>query len=137
MLVNLFEGSAVPALEQSIKFAQARQEVLAGNFANMDTPGYKIRDLNVAEFHERLKEALEARGSSGQVTSENLVRARPSSAMRRVEEATKDVLYHDKSDFSLEKQVLEMSKNQGMHNTAIAILASQYRLLNVAITERV
>lgn len=137
MLVNIFDQSSVPVLEQSVKFAQARQKVLAGNFANMDTPGYKIRDLNVPEFHARLKEAVEARNEKQVPLSENLVGNEPDYRMRKVSEASKHILFHDKSDFGLEQQVLEMSKNQGMHNTAIAILSSQFRLLNVAISERV
>lgn len=136
-MIDFFANTTVPVLEQSLQFAQARHQVLAGNIANMDTPGYKIRDLNVDEFQTRLKEAIEVRDRTVRSLSENSSLQDRDSAMRRVEEATRDILYHDKSDLSLEKQVLQLAKNEGMHNLAIAILTSQYKTLNVAITERV
>ena len=49
-----------------------------------------------------------------------------------VAEAAKDprsILFHDESDNAAELQVTEMVKNQLQHNMAMAILASQFRLL--------
>jgi flagellar basal-body rod protein FlgB len=60
MLSNMFEASPLGALEQVINFTQARHGVLAGNIANIDTPGYKTRDLSVDVFQTRLKEAIQA-----------------------------------------------------------------------------
>ena len=57
-------------------------------------------------------------------------------ALRKVKEASRSILYHDDSDIGLEQQVLELSKNQFEHNMAIAIMNSQFRLLQAAITER-
>lgn len=137
-MIDIFSQSSIPVVSQSIFFAQARHNVLAGNLANMDTPGYRIRDLNVDEFQDRLKEAIEVRDRKPESVSENSPgKQTTDNAMQKVKDATRDILYHDKSDLSLEKQVLEISKNRGYHNTAIAILTSQYRLLNIAISERV
>ena len=49
----------------------------------------------------------------------------------------KDILHHDESNVSLEQQVLQVNKNQGLHNLAVAILNQQFRQMNVAISERV
>lgn len=49
----------IPALaqhEQALKFRAQRNEVLASNIANVDTPGYKARDLS---FHDALSSARE------------------------------------------------------------------------------
>ena len=45
MLSGLFQATTIPVLEQMVSFAQARHIVLAGNIANMDTPGYQAHDL--------------------------------------------------------------------------------------------
>ena len=45
MLNGLFQSSSIPVMQEVINFAQARQAVLAGNIANIDTPGYKAKDL--------------------------------------------------------------------------------------------
>ena len=60
---GLFQASTIPVLEQAVNFGQARHNVLAGNLANIDTPGYKARDLSTALFQNRLKEAIETRNS--------------------------------------------------------------------------
>ena len=61
MLSSMFQSSTIPVLEQVVNFTEARHGVLAGNIANLDTPGYKTRDLSPALFQERLKEAIETR----------------------------------------------------------------------------
>ena len=57
----MFGNTTIPVLEQVAAFTQARHHVLAGNVANMDTPGYRVRDLSVDTFQERLRAAIEAR----------------------------------------------------------------------------
>jgi flagellar basal body rod protein FlgB len=37
---------------------------------------------------------------------------------------------------SIERQVAEITKNQTEHNLALAVMNSQFRLLQVAISER-
>ena len=61
MFENLFDSTTIPVLQEMVNFNQARHTVLAGNIANMDTPGYKVRDLSVEDFQSRLKQAIEER----------------------------------------------------------------------------
>jgi flagellar basal-body rod protein FlgB len=137
----MFGSSTIPVLEQVVNFAQSRHNVLAGNLANLDTPGYKVRDLSTDKFQARLKEALQARNqqstynASTAVSSSELIHQRPS----ELEEVGKDVaglLYHDESNVGLEQQIAEINKNQTRHNVALAIMNSQFRLLSAAISER-
>src|SRR5688500_6687911 len=58
---GLFDASSIPVLEQLVNYSQARHDVLAGNIANLDTPGYRVRDLSPRLFQERMQEALERR----------------------------------------------------------------------------
>lgn len=127
-------NSTLPALEHSAAFAQKRHLVLAGNIANMDVPGYQTRDLSVDDFHTALKEALQPpeTSSSGVSRGETVPEA-----MEKVRDVTKQILYHDGSDVSLEEQVTEISKNQAMHDTAISLMRSQFRTMQVAIKESV
>lgn len=135
--MNLFNSSSIPVLEQAINFAQARHSVLAGNIANMDTPGYRVRDLSVDEFQSRLKEAIEERDRTGPSVSAAEIFRNPDRDISKVKDSMRSILYHDESDVGLESQVLEISKNQSMHNMAIAIMSSQFRMLHTAISERV
>ena len=61
MLSSAMQSSTIPILEQVVQFAQARHGVLAGNLANIDTPGYQTRDLSPEMFQARLRTAIENR----------------------------------------------------------------------------
>ena len=137
MVPTIYDRTTIPILQEVINFAQARHGVLAGNIANLDTPGYRVRDLSLDTFQARLKDAIKARREQHETSSPGLLTDRPDDAMQRVKESLKSILLHDGSDVGLEKQVTEISKNQLMHNMAIAIMNSQFQLLEMVISERV
>jgi len=137
MINQIFSQTTIPLAEQVVNFSQARHNVLAGNIANLDTPGYHVRDLSPQMFQSRLKQALEARNqgpggpSAGDLTA---LSADPMTGKRRTFD---DFLHHDDTNATLEGQVAEITKNQMQHNVALSILTSQFRLLQTAISERV
>lgn len=137
MQVDLMGQTSIPVLEQVLNFTQTRHAVLAGNVANMDTPGYQTRDLSVDEFQTRLREAIDqrVRRSEGFTDAETI--DLQDDGFKQVADSMKDILHHDESNVSLEQQVLQVNKNQGLHNLAVAILNQQFRQMNVAISERV
>lgn len=141
MLNNLFANTTIPVLEQVVNFSEARHNVLAGNVANMDTPGYKVRDLSVDTFQARLKDAVAAKHAGPtpglQSPSESAYKPSVEQAMEDVKESMKSILYHDDSNDGLDQQVAEILKNQTQHNTALAVMRSQFSLLQAAISERV
>ncbi len=132
MWTSWLNGSTIPALEQSLAFTQRRHMVLAGNIANIDVPDYQTRDLSEANFQSALKESIETRkysntrspGSTDSVSAEEKVR-----------DVRNQVLYLDGNDVSLEQQVTQISKNQMLHDTAVALMRSQFATLKSAITE--
>ncbi len=132
MLTNaIFKNNTVPVLEQFVGFTQARQEVLAGNIANLDTPGYKVRDLSQDKFESHLKQLIAQRYAPSDSPP-----SPSTSGLSRGRKHLESILYHDESNVSVENQVAEMSKNQIKHNTALAIMVSQFGLLHAAISER-
>ena len=143
MLSSMFDSSTVPVLEQVVNFTQARHGVLAGNIANLDTPGYKTRDLSPDEFQNRLQEAVKARREKA-LSPTYEINARLGGVdtgsgldgMDKVRESIKSILYHDNSDVSIEQQVAEISKNHALHNLALNLMTSQFRLMRAAINER-
>lgn len=135
MLQGLFQSTTIPVLEQVVDFSQARHTVLAGNIANWGTPGYKAQDLSTEDFQTRLREAIDARSAP-----EPQSPGEPGFGKDLMAEAAEDsrqILFHDQSEDSVELQVTEMVKNQMQHNMALAIMTSQFRLLQTAISERV
>jgi flagellar basal-body rod protein FlgB len=156
-------------LEQTAIFTQRRHEVLAGNMANLDTPDYRAKDLQVDRFQEALADSIHAaRNPSPGYALPNLITdssplgmpLATSQPLRKSgggdfatlakvlspgdrddfavgpRNAMEPIVLHDGSDVSLEQQVTKISKNQSLHNLAIATMRSQFGLLRAAITER-
>ena len=137
MLPSLLDSTTIPALAETMQFAQARHTLLVGNLANANTPGYRVRDLSVEVFQERLKEALAAENTKQDVRSPGFVTGDPDDPMRRVRDSLTNILYHDDTNLDLEKQVAEVSKNQFLHNFALTVMTDQFQLLQSAISERI
>jgi flagellar basal-body rod protein FlgB len=134
MFTQIVSSPTTLLLEQMAGFTENRHAILASNIANLDTPGYRVRDLSTETFQQRLKEATEAQRHP---LSPGIRSYQTDEAMQRVRDSMKSILYHDESDVGLEQQVTELAKNQYLHNLAISIMRNQFRMLEVAISERV
>ena len=137
MLPNIFNSTNIPALAEVVNFAQARQGILAGNIANINTPGYRVRDLSLESFQQKLKEAITQYRASGEEISPGIVSKDSSDPMRNVRESLTNILYHDDTNLDLEKQTAEITKNQFLHSFALTVMNDQFQLLQTAISERV
>ena len=138
MLPNVFGSTNIPVLQEVLQFSQARHGVLVGNLANVNTPGYRTRDLSLSNFQARLKEAIAASERSGRANhSPGVLTTDPQDPMRDVRDTMTNLLYHDDTNIDLEKQVAEITKNQYMHNLALTVITNQIQLLESAISERV
>ena len=137
MVFPLFDNTTIPIVQEVVAFSEARHQVLAGNVANVDTPGYRVRDLSVDAFQKRLKEAIFERSLARQSPSPGLLASRPGDPLRAVRDSMRTITFLDNSNVGIEQQVAAIAKNQLLHNLAIAIMNSQFRLLQTAISERV
>jgi flagellar basal-body rod protein FlgB len=137
MIAGLFSSTTIPALGEVLNFAQARHTVLAGNVANINTPGYRLRDLSETAFQEQLKQAIAQSRSMAGSMSPGLSSGAMGNELRDVRPSLENLVYHDDTNIDLEKQVAEMTKNQLLHNFALTVMTDQFQLLQTAISERV
>ncbi len=136
MINGLFDNSTIPYLNEAVNFAQVRHNVLAGNVSNLDTPGYKTRDLSVDSFQQKLAEAIQARHERHESLTSPLLTKDESDPMRKVRDSMNTILRHDDTNVGMEQQVREISKNHMLHNLAVTIMTNQFQLLQTMISER-
>ena len=124
------EGNA-PLLEQVVKFSAARHKLIAENIANVDTPGYRQKDLSVEKFRASLRERVERRSglARGSVRFNDIA--------AELENPTQGILYHDQNNRSMEHLASDLAKNALMHNLAIELLRKQFESLENALRERI
>jgi len=143
MIESLFNSSTIPLLEQVAIFGEKRQQVLAGNIANFDTPNYKTRDLPVEDFLQALKTAVEQRHkittpqfstqTSAKQTERDLF---PEELFQAVEASPQNITFQDGNNRSVEHEMMEMTKNTMMQNYAIELMRTQMAMMQMAISER-
>lgn len=144
----MFSNPTLKSLEQTVAFTERRHAILAGNVANTDTPDYQSKDLSVDTFQKSLRDAIQAERqeeemspglrlsllASGNDATQPSFADSKKVAMENVRDSMKQIVYHDGSDDSLEMQVTQIAKNQSMHTMAVAMMKSQFRQLQMAIT---
>jgi flagellar basal-body rod protein FlgB len=154
MLQSLFEGSALPLLEKAAVFGERRQDVLAANIANIDTPNYKTRDLPVEAFQEALRSAvarrhgMNASGGAAQAGSLAGLSSAPTSPTPSLDQLFPEELFHatdfpkrdltanDANNRSIESEFMEMTKNNMMQSFAVELMHAQMNMLQAVIQER-
>lgn len=153
MLNNILSSNSLQLLEKMAAFSERRQEVLAGNIANIDTPSYKMRDLPVGEFQKALREAIEQKGqfsgpvpqaslgmpvtvSNPQKLESQLESLFPRSLFQARETSPENVTFQDANNRSIESQVMSMTKNSLMQQFAIEAMMAQMNQLMTVISER-
>jgi flagellar basal-body rod protein FlgB len=116
-------------------FAQKRHALLAGNIANQDVPDYRTRDLSVEDFQTALKSSIQAQRSTEYRSPGSHSSPISSDSAEKLRDVRNQVLYLDGNDVSLEQQITQINKNQMLHDTAIALMRSQFQTISAAITE--
>ena len=145
MLPSLTNGTTIPLLQQVAKFAERRQDVIAGNIANVSTPDYRMRDLPVAKFQEALSDAVagqtEATSLGTQWNFQAATKPAPvepfgDELFQAVESEPQGVTFHDGNNRSIEHQMMEMTKNSLLYNTAVELMKVQFNRLQAIVAER-
>ena len=96
------------ALHAAFRFSAQRHEVLADSVANLDTPNFRPKDLDVASFEESLSQAIDAKRDmdAASLDPKLLPTVSPSSIAIGGE-----LLSHDGSDRSHEVLAQRMTSN--------------------------
>lgn len=139
---SVTDRGPVPALVKTLAFNEVRLRVIAENIANYDTPGYKAKRLDAKAFQKALRRALVERGDdprkplvipqTDQLSTgpDGMLRARPT------EQPVENVLFHDRTNVSIERQMADLAETNMVHEQATSLLRSKYNGLRKAIRGR-
>ena len=127
---RLLNTGSKPVLEKMLEFTAARHEMLAEDIVNVDTPGWRNKDLSLAKFQSMLRDRVAAAdaGAPGATRFDD-IGVDPS-------DTTSGILFHDGNNRSMEQLMTDQAKNALMHNLAIELLRKQYSELDMALKER-
>lgn len=119
--------------QQALGLRAQRQQILAGNIANADTPNYKARDF---EFATALKDAVAGR-SSGNLT---LTTTDAAHLPGSTQENSTRLLYRtpvqpsaDGNTVDMDVERAQFSENAVQYEASVAFITAQIKLLTAAV----
>lgn len=127
MIDPIFQTDNYQLARKLLDAAVLRQEAIATNIANAETPGFRRLDIN-ADFATQLK----ARVAAGDFArSAEFVRP------HLTEDATARSVRPDGNSVELERELLAMNRNSVEYDFLSEIVSSNIKQLKMAITGRV
>ena len=124
---DISESNVISALRRQMTIAVAKQVAAAGNLANIDTPGYKAKEVT---FADTLKGKLAPASNSTFPTKGST----PADSGISIKEAAGPER-RDGNTVQLDKELLTMGRASGDFAAAQTALAAKFRLVRYAINE--
>ena len=140
---DLVNADELPVLEQSLRFAAQRQQVLAHNIANYGTPGFQPTDVSVDGFQRSLSKAIDARqerwgGGRGELEWSTTTQLKKNSRGELVLQpvtTNQNILFHDRTNASLERLMQGIQENTADFALTAELMRAKMDLLRTAVTE--
>lgn len=134
----------MPTLERMMRFTAQRQQLIAHNLANLDTPDFTPLDVSPTSFQAQLRRAVEERrertgGMVGEMRLEGTreVRVHGDRLELRPGTPTGNIAYHDRNSRDLERTMQDLAENGLAFRLASDLYRRENDVLRVAITQRV
>jgi flagellar basal-body rod protein FlgB len=125
---DISDASIMSALGRQMTVAVAKQLVSAGNLANVDTPGYRTREVALDDLLEQQLRTPASLTADGQQES-----ADPVGLTTR--EAAGLPVRRDGNNVQLDRELLSMSRASADFSAAQTALAAKFCLIRYAINE--
>ena len=136
MAMNTAEVPLLVMLKQRMSWLGARQNVLAQNVANADTPGFTARDLKPVNFADVLKDARSPAGTqSGMViTDPRHIRSAQLGSGAFTDVAAPDgEASPNGNSVSLEQEMIKVAGTQSEYQAASNLYAKAIEMMKLAI----
>lgn len=121
----MIDDKMFPVLEDLLSWTSRRQQALAANVANLDTPGYRAKDYSFQQEMQSLNLAA---------TSGRHIAPVEDASAARMYEVDANVKPNGNS-VNLERELTEITKNGLQYVTLVQYLNQRLRTLRAAIIE--
>jgi flagellar basal-body rod protein FlgB len=115
-------------MEQGLKLRSQRQQVLATNIANADTPNYKAQDL---DFNQALKSALSASSINSGLAATNPRHVQGATGSIAQVQARKQLQSSaDGNTVDMDVEQSQFAENALQYETLVSIINSHFKNIN-------
>lgn len=126
--MNLFKGT-IQTLENSLAYAQAKNNVISTNIANIDTPYYKAKDVQFKDILEERTNGIAARRTHPKHFSFGDNGIKPYYTYTK-----QNSLYnHNGNNVDVDKEMSDLAKNQIYYQSLVDRLNGKFNSLQTVI----
>ena len=133
MKLDFFQNQTIDAMEAYMGRLSQRQQIVSSNLANIDTPGYKTKDIS---FHATMQELLSEEPSELNVTrlghTKGMAIAIPQVQAFEVQGLT---LREDQNNVDLDRELLKLSETSFSYSLMSQMLRGKFRTISSSINE--
>ena len=137
MLEKIFDSHSQYLLNKGLDAASVRNKVIADNIANVDTPGFKRREVI---FEENIQKVLEKNNNSVKLRTTDSRHMQIKEKDNRIEpeiRTLKELSYrNDGNNVDIDVEMAELAKNTIKYNALIAQLSKEFAKIKLAINGR-
>jgi flagellar basal-body rod protein FlgB len=134
------DAPVMALLRQSLSYYSDRQEVLANNVANANTPGFTPQDISQDSFRDALEAQMAGRrarsgGVTMQTSQEGHMNGRPAASSNswKAEASPDSQTTINGNSVVLEEQMVRAQENRLRYETAMSIYQKNLNLIRMAI----
>ncbi len=128
------DDPTIQALSASLKYRQLRQELIASNIANAETPGYKAKKI---DFEEALARALDVDDELKMKASDskhfNVGGGGFNNLQPEVYEDSNGITSMDGNNVDRDQEMADMAENKIMYDASVQLLNKKLGLLKYAV----
>jgi flagellar basal-body rod protein FlgB len=133
MKVEFLQNQTIDAIEAHMNRLAQRQQIVISNLANIDTPGYKSKDIS---FHATMQELLGGEAASLQTSrsehSAGMPRSIPTAQAFEVQGLTSR---EDQNNVDLDRELTKMGETSFGYSMMTQFLRGKFRTLAMSINE--
>jgi flagellar basal-body rod protein FlgB len=110
-------GKVISKVAEQMNYRTYRQQIISGNIANMDTPGYKAKEtLFESELDSRLKLAT---------TNQQHLKKSPSEDLYRTVDDPFSRIGNDSNTVDIDREMVKLNQNQLLYTASADIVAGK------------
>jgi flagellar basal-body rod protein FlgB len=133
MMIGIPQDATIDAMASYMSRLSRRQEVIASNIANIDTPGYKTRDVT---FHATMEELLAGPASGLRATRpEHYETWRFSPSEAEVFEVPGLTTRPDRNNVDIDSEMLKLGETSFGYSMIAVMLRSKFHTIASSINE--
>ena len=123
-------GKDLSILKRLMDYRIFRQGVISGNIANIDTPGYKAKDV---EFSKELDTAMKGPRVALERTNPLHIEASPLDRGYKVEDDPYSRIGNDSNTVDIDREMVKMTENHILYNATARIVQQKLEWLKNTI----